>query len=182
MNKQNNFKMTANLLYEDREWKEPESYYDAKAIREDLQLDILFTNSGREQELKQGTVQTFVEHDTHLEHTLAKVMLVPLENEKQIYYRQEIMRDFLENEKLIKTLYDVIKECYLRWEAIGKDLYKKNGREANRGTLITKIQVLQLYISNLVYIKTLLGENEDKIIFQVASECFLSEKQDMFFL
>lgn len=156
-------KMTANLLYEDREWNDPDSYYDAKAIREDLQLYVLFRNASREQEMQEGTVQHVVERDTFLEHVISKVMLVPLKSEAEICYRQEIMKDFMQNEQLLKDLYNLTKSANERWEAIGKDLYKKNSNEHARGALISKIQMLQLFIGNLVNTKKLLTEYEESL-------------------
>lgn len=156
-------KMTANLLYENKEWKNPDSYYDSKAITEDLQLHVMFRNSGREQEIKAGTVQTIVEQDVFLENTFSKVLLVPLKTDDEIYYRQEIMKDFFENPELIKSMYFIMQKGNTRWKALGKDLYKKNGRESNRGTLITEIQILQLYIANLAQLKELFKQYDKKI-------------------
>lgn len=112
--------MQVRLLYPDREWKYTGAYYDQESVIKDLGLSILFQVSSRSQEPKKGTVQRADEADRHLGGMLKQVMMVPLKTKEEIIYRQEILRDCMENMEFMESLYEIAKDMTFRWEALGK--------------------------------------------------------------
>lgn len=147
--------MKVRLLYPDREWKDSGAYYDSESIIGDLGLSILFQVSSRSQELKEGTVQRADEADRHLGEMLKKVMMVPLRTEEEIYYRQEILRDCMENKEFMESLYEISRDMTFRWEALGKQQLDKPGSRDKSANLLSRIEILHLFVNTLSQIKTL---------------------------
>lgn len=147
--------MEVRLLYPDREWKDSGAYYDFESIIRDLGLSILFKVSSRSQEPKKGAVQRADEADRHLGEMLKKVMMVPLRTEEEIYYRQEILRDCMENKEFIESLYEISRDMTFRWEALGKQQLDKPGSRDKSANLLSRIEILHLFINTLSRIKTL---------------------------
>lgn len=147
--------MKVRLLYPDREWKDSGAYYDSESIIGDLGLSILFQVSSRSQEPKEGTVQRADEADRHLGEMLKKVMMVPLRTEEEIYYRQEILRDCMENKEFMESLYEISRDMTFRWEALGKQQLDKPGSRDKSANLLSRIEILHLFVNTLSQIKTL---------------------------
>lgn len=147
--------MKVRLLYSDREWKDTGAYYDSESIIRDLGLSILFQVSSRCQEPKAGTVQRADEADRHLGEMLKKVMMMPLRTEEEIYYRQEILRDCMENKEFIESLYEISRDMTFRWEALGKQQLDKPGSRDKSANLLSRIEILHLFVNTLSRIKTL---------------------------
>ena len=147
--------MEVRLLYPDREWKDSGAYYDSESIIRDLGLSILFQVSSRSQEPKKGAVQRADEADRHLGEMLKKVMMVPLRTEEEIYYRQEILRDCMENKEFIESLYEISRDMTFRWEALGKQQLDKPGSRDKSANLLSRIEILHLFINTLSRIKAL---------------------------
>lgn len=147
--------MKVRLLYPDREWKDSGAYYDSESIITDLGLSILFQVSSRCQEPKAGTVQRADEADRHLGEMLKKVMMVPLRTEEEIYYRQEILRDCMENKEFIEALYEISRDMTFRWEALGKQQLDKPGSRDKSANLLSRIEILHLFVNTLSQIKNL---------------------------
>ncbi|MDE5590001.1 MAG: hypothetical protein K2J60_12845 [Acetatifactor sp.] len=147
--------MKVRLLYPDREWKDSGAYYDSESIITDLGLSILFQVSSRCQEPKAGTVQRADEADRHLGEMLKKVMMVPLRTEEEIYYRQEILRDCMENKEFIESLYEISRDMTFRWEALGKQQLDKPGSRDKSANLLSRIEILHLFVNTLSRIKAL---------------------------
>lgn len=147
--------MKVRLLYPDREWKDSGAYYDSESIITDLGLSILFQVSSRCQEPKAGTVQRADEADRHLGEMLKKVMMVPLRTEEEIYYRQDILRDCMENKEFIESLYEISRDMTFRWEALGKQQLDKPGSRDKSANLLSRIEILHLFVNTLSRIKTL---------------------------
>ena len=143
------------LLYPNREWEDTGAYYDSESIIRDLGLSILFQVSSRSQEPKKGAVQRADEADRHLGEMLKKVMMVPLRTEEEIYYRQEILRDCMENKKFIESLYEISRDMTFRWEALGKQQLDKPGSRDKSTNLLSRIEILHLFVNTLSLIKTL---------------------------
>jgi len=143
------------LLYPDREWNETDAYYDAESIAKDLGLSILFQVSSRDQEPKTGTVQRADDEDRYLGETMKKVMMSPLKTEEEIYYRQEILRDCMENKEFIRSLYEISRQMTFRWEALGKRQLDKPGSGDKKANLLSRIEILHLFVNTLSGIKTL---------------------------
>lgn len=147
--------MKVRLLYPDREWKDTGAYYDPESIIRDLGLSILFQVSSRNQEPKKGTVQRADEADRHLGEMLKKVMLIPLRTKEEIYYRQEILRDCMGNKEFIASLYEISRDMTFRWEALGKQQLDKPGSRDKSANLLSRIEILHLFVNTLSRIKTL---------------------------
>lgn len=148
--------MKAYLLYEDKEWVNTRQYSDARNIIQDLGLATLFGASAREIEKEDGKVKQISEADVFLEETMKQVMLVPLETEKQVVYRQEILQNCLKDEALIRELYELSGDVLTRWDKLGRRANAKAGDRKSVRSLITEIHVLQLFTDGLGKLKTLL--------------------------
>lgn len=147
--------MQVRLLYPDREWKYTGAYYDQESVIKDLGLSILFQVSSRSQEPKKGTVQRADEADRHLGGMLKQVMMVPLKTKEEIVYRQEILRDCMENMEFMESLYEISKDMTFRWEALGKQQLDKPGSREKKANLLSRIEILHLFVNTLTGIKAL---------------------------
>lgn len=147
--------MQVRLLYPDREWKYTGAYYDQESVIKDLGLSILFQVSSRSQEPKKGTVQCADEADRHLGGMLKQVMMVPLKTKEEIVYRQEILRDCMENMEFMESLYEISKDMTFRWEALGKQQLDKPGSREKKANLLSRIEILHLFVNTLTGIKAL---------------------------
>lgn len=153
--------MKVHLLFPDREWKGNAPYFDYKSIIGDLGLEIIFRTAAREQEQKNDLVQSIIEADTFLEHTIRKVMLEPLRTETEIVYRQDILKDCLDNEAFIRELYAFAQETISRWDKLGRNQVSKVN-SGNVGTsLVSSVHLLQLFVSRLNVLKELLEKHEE---------------------
>lgn len=147
--------MKVRLLYPDREWKYTGTYYDPESIVKDLGLSVLFQVSSRSQEPKKGNVQRADEADRHLGETLRQVMMVPLKTEEEIYYRQDILRDCMENKEFMESLYEISRDMTFRWEALGKQQLDKPGSRDRTVNLLSRIEILHLFVNTLSRIREL---------------------------
>lgn len=147
--------MKVRLLYPDREWKYTGAYYDPESIVKDLGLSVLFQVSSRSQEPKKGTVQRADEADRHLGEVLKLVMTVPLTTREEICYRQEILQDCMENADFIESLYSISRDMTFRWEALGKQQMDKPGSRDKSANLLSRIEILHLFVNTLSRIKNL---------------------------
>lgn len=152
--------MKVQLLYPDREWKGNDRYYDYKSIISDLGLDILFRTSSREQIKQTGFVQSIIEADSFLEDTMMKVMMVPLKSEREIVYRQDILRDCVNDEQFMRALYDFAAETNVLWERLGKNQNDKSNDRNAVSKLITDIHLLRMFVERLDILGQLLEESE----------------------
>lgn len=144
------------LLYPHREWNGTGAcYYDSESIVKDLGLSILFQVSSRNQEPKNGAVQHADEADGYLGEMLKKVMMTPLRTEEEIYYRQQILKDCMENKEFIGALYEISRDMTFRWEALGKHQLDKPGSRDKSANLFSRIEILHLFVNTLSQIKEL---------------------------
>lgn len=153
--------MNAYLLYPEKEWTNTGHYFDEKAILQDLGLNILFAASAKEIEKKDGKVNLIRETDLFLENTMKKVMMVPLESEEEILYRQEIVKDCFEEEKFIRRLYEFSGDILTEWDKLGRRV--KVGTRNTPRSLIGEIHVIQLFVKSLSQLKGLFQSYEGKL-------------------
>lgn len=151
--------MKAYLLYAKKEWVNTAHYYDYQSIVQDLGLNTLFQAAAKEIEKEDGRVKLIQEADLFLADTMRQVMLVPLETEAEIRYRQEILRDFLEDEALAGELYELSSEILLKWDKLGRKANAKAGDRGSVRNLITEIHVLQLFVDGLRRLKEILASH-----------------------
>ncbi len=155
--------MNAFLLYPNQEWSYPERYFDEKSIIQDLGLKTVFLAAAKEIMKEDGKVKLIQDADPALEDAMKKVMMVPLKTGEEIYYRQEILRDCLEQEGFIRKLYDLSAQILCDWDKLGRKAGQKSGAGTPR-TLVTQIHVLRLFVKGLSKLKALFEEYEESLI------------------
>lgn len=152
--------MRAYLLYTQREWANTAHYSDYQSIVKDLGLNTLFQAAAKEIEKEDGKVKRIQEADVFLAETMRQVMLVPLETESEIRYRQEILRDCLDDETLIRELYELSSDILVRWDKLGRKANARAGDRTSVRSLITEIHVLRLFVDGLCKLRDILASHE----------------------
>lgn len=155
--------MKVYLLYPEREWANVGCYADDRAIIQDLGLKTLFLAAAKEFEKEDGKIKLVREADVFLEDTMKKVMMVPLRTEEEILYRQEILRDCYQNEEFICALYDLSGRILREWDRLGRKVSGKIGSPTPR-SLVTKIHVLQMFVSSLTELGRLLAAHGQRLL------------------
>ncbi len=155
--------MKTYLLYSDREWINVKPYFDEKSILQDLGLRILYMMSAREVIMEADQVKEIGKPDLFIEENMKKLMMVPLETEEEILYRQEVLKDCLENRDFIIRLYDTCCAILKGWDDLGRKAKEKVGNRDPFTVLVTDIHVLQLFVKGLTVIKNLLREYEGRL-------------------
>lgn len=154
--------MRVNLLYPNREWRNTGRYYDYKSIINDLGLDIIFRTASREQIKQTGFVQSIIEADSFLGNTMLQVMMVPLQSEEEILYRQEILKDCVKNEQFIRNLYDFSTELMYEWERLGKNQNEKINNRNDTAKLVSDIHLMRMFIEHLDLLRRIIEEHESE--------------------
>ncbi len=155
--------MKTYLLYSDREWLNLKPYFDEKSILQDLGLRILYMMSAREVIMEGEQVKAIGIPDLFIEETMKKLMMVPLETKEEIQYRQDILRDCLENREFIIKLYDTSCGILKGWDNLGRKAKEKVGNRDPFTVLVTDIHVLQLFVMGLSSIKELFRSYDGKL-------------------
>lgn len=154
--------MKVGLLYQEKDWANVERYQDDKTIIQDFHLTTLFHIGSQQVIWKDGFVEKLGESDSFLEQTLRQIMMVPLLSKEEIYYRQDIMRDFNRDPSLLKELYELSTGMQKAWDATGR----KNKQQQNKeslGELITKIHVVNLFLKCAEQTKEILESRKSDI-------------------
>ncbi len=151
--------MRAFLLYRQKEWANTGRYYDYKNIVQDLGLNTLFMAAAKDMEKEDGKVKLVQEADTFIAEAMKQVMMVPLVAEEEISYRQDILRDCLEDEALICELYELSAKTLQRWDKLGRRVGKTGADRSCAGNLVTEIHLLQLFADSLGSLKEILGNH-----------------------
>ncbi len=148
------------LLYKDRERTNEESYYDTASIIKDLGLKTLFLSAAKKLVYEAGEVKQVEKEDTYLMDTMRAVMMTPLESEAEIRYRQDIIKDCIEHEELIRALYGISSNVIRKWNELGRGGRDKLQQSNPVTKLTAEIRVLHLFSDSLSEIRTLLSEQE----------------------
>lgn len=146
--------MRAFLLYRQKEWVNTGHYYDCQSIVKDLGLNTLFMAAAKELEKEDGKVKLVQEADTFIAETMKQVMTVPLTTKEEISYRQDMIRECLNDEALIRELYELSADTLLKWDKLGRRA--KVGNRSSSRDLVTEIHVLQLLVDSLGSLKKIL--------------------------
>lgn len=152
--------MKAHLLYENKEWTKGKTYFDTKAVIEDLNLDIFFKTAARNQEEQTGTVQALGGEDVYLAEVMEQVMMVPLNSWDEIFFRQEVLKDCLSVQELAEELYSFCDNLMFEWNKLGRRDMRKDYRETN-GYLITRMKMLYLFLDKLAELKQYLAKKRE---------------------
>ncbi|MCR4960207.1 MAG: hypothetical protein K6A74_02045 [Lachnospiraceae bacterium] len=150
------------LLYRDKERAEEESYYDTASVIKDLGLKTLFLSAAKRLIYENGEVKSVEKEDPFLMETLRNVMMIPLSSAEEISYRQEIIKDSIKNEELIRRLYGISASLLEKWNELGRGGREKV-KQSNRVMRLTAdIKILHLFCDSLSEIKTLLRAPETR--------------------
>ena len=155
--------MNVYMLYKNREWKGAKTYYDSSSIIHDLGLENLFRAASRDQERSEENVQTITDADEHLANTLKRVMTAPLFAQEEISYRQEILKDCIENPEFIKDLYGQVCDMMISWEKLGKKEMNKPGARGKHIHLTAEVKILHLFVNVLSELKTLCRRSSSQL-------------------
>ena len=148
------------LLYEDRERVNEKTYYDTASIIRDLGLKALFLAASKKLVYENGEVKKAEKEDTYLIDTMRSVMMTPLTSADEITYRQCVVKDCIEHEELIRSLYQISSEVLRKWNELGRGSRDKPGMSNPVTKLISDIKVLHLFCDSLSKIKELLKQQE----------------------
>lgn len=145
--------MDVNLLYRDREWKLPEFYDDYQNISKDLGLASLFLLASKEVVYENYGVKSVKDPDLFIRDTYQKVVLTPCKSAGEIYYRQAIIKDAFENEKMINEIYETVSKMLSDWDQLGRHLNNKSAGRDSQGKLVARIHEFTLFTRALDKIK-----------------------------
>lgn len=154
--------MNAYLLYPQRDWTNAGRYKDDRTIIQDLGLKTLFSAAAKEIEMEGGKIIKIQEADPFIEETMKKVMMVPLETEEEIRYRQEIIRDCYAEEEFIRGLYERSEQILKEWDKLGRKVSGRIGAGSVR-SLVTDVHVLQLFVDSLRQLKEWFSKYKGKL-------------------
>ncbi len=156
--------MNSFLLYDQTDKLMDPPYYDAKSIIQDLGLKALFLSAAKEVIYEEsGQVKKIGKEDLYIQDCMRKVMMVPLRTEEAIRYRQDILKDFLENEDLIRSLYEISSKVLEEWNKLGRGVMEKMSNSNPAAKLISDIRVISLLTTNLHSIRDMLEERKEKL-------------------
>ena len=164
------------LLYRELERATDEKYYDTDSIIGDLGLKTLFLSAAKRLIFEDGKLKSVEKEDPYLMETLRNVMMIPLTSEDEIKFRQDIVKDFLEHEDLIRSIYGICSDVIRKWNMLGRGGREKL-QQSNPVTRLTEdIKVLHLFCDSLSAIRTLLSEQEKEL----SSDGLKKFKEDFF--
>jgi len=151
------------LLYRDRERSNEETYYDTASIIKDLGLKNLFIAAAKRLVYEGGNVKSVEKEDQYLVETLKAVMMTPLHTADEIRFRQEIVKDCLSHEDMIREMYTISSELIRKWNELGRGGREKMKQSNQVMRLIADIRVLHLFSDALSNIKKLLTTQDEEL-------------------
>ena len=151
------------LLYISKERSDDKPYFDTASIIKDLGLKHLFVSAAKRLIYENGAVKNVEKEDTYLMETLRNVMMVPLRSEEEIIYRQEILKDFIKNEDMVRELYSICTDVIRKWNELGRGGREKLKQSNQAMRLTADIRILHLFSDSLGKIKTILKDPSLKI-------------------
>ncbi|MBR5421061.1 MAG: hypothetical protein IK115_07950 [Lachnospiraceae bacterium] len=161
--------MNVHLLYADREWTSAKSYFDWSGMTKDLGLKTLFRCASLDSIVRSSRAVYTEQEDPFLGQTMRRVMRVPLQNEEEIRYRQEIVKDCLRKQGFVDSLYRISCKLLEDWEALGRKSTTAGERDT-KAKLLMDLQVLKLLVDGMLEVQALFLENIEGL----SSEGFLN--------
>ncbi len=174
------------LLYEDRERVNEAAYYDTASIIQDLGLKALFLAASKKLVYEDGKVKRSEKEDPFLIDTMRSVMMTPLRSKSEIRYRQDIIKDCIGHEELIRGLYRISCSVVQKWSELGRGPGEKTHNSNPVIKLITDIRVLHLLSDSLSEVKQLFSAQDEELkskgLSRFKEELFLafSEERERF--
>lgn len=89
--------------------------------------------------------------------------MTPLENDQEIYYRQGIIRNGMEQGEFTRSFYELSSRMMQKWEKLGKKEMDKPGSREKGVVLLSSVKLLSLYVDSLAELKALLREYKEKL-------------------
>lgn len=155
--------MNCYLLYENSDKLMDPQYFDAKSIIQDLNLKSLFLAAAKEVIYENDQVKKIGKEDLYVQDSMRKVMMIPLKTEEEIRYRQEILRDFMENEALVRAFYEISSKVLNEWNKLGRGVMEKMSNANPAAKMVSEIRVITLLAENLSKIKELLQQGKENL-------------------
>lgn len=170
--------MKINLLYPDRDTPGSYTYPDAHIIVKDLNLQLVFEQASRDMgENEKGHGGRAAGKDEYIKDSMRKIMLVPVTDEKELLYRQGLIRDMVRNENFIVGLYDVAvrAEKDISEHFSGADKLSKGGIST-----VERLKYLRCLTGYLDEIRELLSEVKEAPSVEEAFSQFREEYTEEF--
>lgn len=155
--------MNVFLLYQDKEWVDTKQYFDHKSITQDLGLETLFTAASKEVVYEKGNIKKIEASDIYMYDIMKKVMMVPLNTEAEIKFRQAVVKDCMDNQMMIRDLYDISTKILVDWEKLGRRTMDKVRNKNTIAGLMSEISILSLFARGLERIKKVLDRQKDEL-------------------
>lgn len=135
------------LLYNNSSSEGKKPYYSRQDIIKDLNMDIIFRTMAREDALVATNVR--------------KVIMVPLETPGQIIYRQEIIKDFYNNQAMLEAMYECAKRQQKALAVYKEETEKNRTRQARKAAqIIETLKYLGQGQDDLIFLSSLLNKNK----------------------
>lgn len=103
--------MRVNMLYRDREELRTNGYLDKDDIIKDFNLEVIRKRLETERKRTEEEMPKMADKDTYLETAFQKVLMIPLENAEEVYYRQGFMRDAMKQPEMFEKFYRIAKDA-----------------------------------------------------------------------
>lgn len=140
--------MDSFLLYRDSSTEGKKSYAFPRDIIKDLNLDILFKNMARKEEL--------------MEEKVRKVMLIPLLTPEEIVYRQEVLTDFRRQDALLEELYLIAVRQQKALHLYKQEMKSNRAKSTKKtGELFETLHYLVQGQKELLLVEELLGRKRE---------------------
>lgn len=131
------------LLYQEKDMLSDGGYPYKNDIVKDLRLDVLFREMSR--------------NDKYIASICRSVMLKPLQNKKDIMYRQSILNDLISHPKAIKEIYEETREAKREIEHIRVEETKTNVYGTKMMQIYQSLESLKILIKHIKQLKALIN-------------------------
>lgn len=124
--------MNAYLLYQDHDFIYRDSRLPSEDIKkQDLGLNIVF--------------DAMANGDDYILNVVEHVMFDHLQEKQAIYYRQDIMKDVVDNQQFMRKLYDIVLEVYANYKKDGFFYYWNYEKSFDQSMNLLRMLIKQLY-------------------------------------
>ena len=179
--------MNTFLLYPDKEWDNSGSYFDFQSIVQDLGLNTLFRIAACGVEKENGEIKSIMKADNYILESVKRVMSVPLTSEEEIVFRNEMVKDCVNNEEFIRELYQYTSEVLQTWDKLGRRISDKRVNKKEANSIITDLRILYMFVDSVEHIQNMLNEQRENLhakgflaLIDRLQECYSPEfKEDM---
>ncbi len=147
--------LNAYLLYKDKEFSKADFYQDSAGMVTDLGLKVLFENAAISKEARNVKGAQRAEADEDIRKAMQRVMMTPLATREELEYRQNVLKDFLNNPEFTERFYSITKALMEQWRKLGKKERDKGGNANTSRTLLYEVRLINLFLDGLTKLKKL---------------------------